>query len=268
MNRPTGWNVCIPREMALEHPWIIQQELALLQPDHWMDWSHTPITEYPHELPGFTPMLWNDAHIGSTSTWLRMKRQPGETWLLFNEPERPEQANITPTAARIATQGFLRTAWTVGEEFQWAAPGISINMTDYSGLEWATEYARQLRRRGISRPSYWHVHAYRSNTANQLRDAWAGWLRWYAIWGGSAPVVLSEVCSENAPLSQQQHIMDECREMLRLGENGGVVGVYWFATHLPPDSVVKWPNACLCAVDLDAEVVALTPLGEHWKTLK
>lgn len=266
MNRPTGWNVCIPREIVRERPWIVEQEIALLEPDHWLDWSHTPIGEYPNELSGFTPMLWNDAYVGSTTTWLRMKRQPGETWLLFNEPERPEQANMTPTAARIATQEFLRTAWAVGEEFQWAAPGISINMDDYSGLDWATEYIRQLRRRGISRPTYWHVHAYRSNTVEQLRGAWATWLEWYATWGESAPVILSEVCSENAPIPQQQRIMDECREMLRRGEDGGVLGVYWFATH--PTPVVDWPNACLCTIDDEAESVSLTPLGEYWKSLR
>ena len=87
MNRPTGWNVCIPREMVGERSWVLEQEIALLEPDHWLDWSHTPIIEYPNELSGFTPMLWNDAYVGSTTTWLRMKRQPGETWLLFNEPD-------------------------------------------------------------------------------------------------------------------------------------------------------------------------------------
>ena len=262
MNRPTGWNVCIPREIVGERPWVLEQEIALLGPDHWLDWSHTPIIEYPNELSGFTPMLWNGDYVGSTTTWLRMKRQPGETWLLFNEPERPEQANMTPTAARIATQAFLRTAWAVGEEFQWAAPGISINMHDFSGLEWATEYIRQLRRRGISRPSYWHVHAYRSTTVEQLREAWSTWLEWYTTWGGSAPVVLSEVCAEN--VLDQRPIMDECREMLRRGENGGVVGVYWFATHLD----TLWPNARLCTIDLNVETVALTALGEYWKSLR
>lgn len=262
MNRPTGWSVCIPREMVGERLWVLEQEIALLEPDHWMDWSHTPITEYPNELSGFTPMLWNDAYVGSTTTWLRMKRQPGETWLLFNEPERPEQAAMTPTAARIATQQFLNTAWAVGEEFQWAAPGISFNMTDYNGLEWATEYIRQLRRRGISRPSYWHVHAYRSTTVEQLRRAWSTWLEWYATWGESAPVVLSEVCAEN--VLDQRPIMDECRDLLRRGEDGGCVGVYWFATHLD----TLWPNARLCTIDEAAESVALTPLGEYWKSLR
>ena len=86
MNRLLGWSVCAPREIMVKRPWIIEQELALLKPDHWLDWSHVPLTEYPNEPAGYTPMLWNDGCVGSTSTWLRMKRL---SLIHISQPTRP-----------------------------------------------------------------------------------------------------------------------------------------------------------------------------------
>lgn len=259
MNRPTGWSVCVPREYVTGREYLVRQELELLKPAHWMDWSYHPIVEFD----AYTPMLWTGELAGLNGAAEYMAGHPGgETILLWNEPERPEQANMKPETARYWTQWFLRAMWDTGVEFQWAAPGVSINMQDYDGLEWLTEYVRGLRRRGISRPSYWHVHSYRGNSVKQLRDAWSVWQNWYIQWGEDAPVVISEVCAEN--VLDQRSIMDECRELLRRGEDGGVVGVYWFASHLPDES--DWPNARLC--ELSPLGVRLTPLGEHWISLK
>lgn len=258
MNRPLGWCWSAPREYLDGRTWIMQQELELLKPDHWMDWSY-----YPSVLsPVYTPMLWTgyDSGVKGVASYLE-NSIAGETVLLWNEPERPGQADMSPEIAFRWTQTFLRTMWDTGVEFQWAAPGASINMRDYDGLEWLTEYTRLLRRHGISRPSYWHIHSYHSNTEEQLHAAWSKWQDWYTDWGGNAPVVLSEVCAANMP--DQRPVMDECRELLSRGD---VVGVYWFATH--PTSVMDWPNAYLCKMDAEGANMELTPLGEHWIGLK
>lgn len=261
MNRPTGWNLCIPREYVVGREYVVSQELELLKPAHWMDWSYRPFVA----SETYTPMLWTGEANGLRGVSEYLEEHPGgETVLLYNEPERPEQANMKPETARYWTQWFLRAMWDTGIEFQWAAPGVSINMQDYDGLEWLTEYVRGLRRRGISRPSYWHVHLYRSTTVEQLRAAWSRWQNWYITWGEDAPVVISEVCAENVPVDQQKRIMDECRELLSRGEDQGAVGVYWFASHLPSES--DWPNARLC--ELGEQGARLTPLGEHWIGLK
>lgn len=264
MNRPNGWSWCAPREFVIGgREYIVAQELELLKPAHWMDWSYLPIT--PSDV--YTPMLWtgNDAGLSGAVNYLA-EHPTGETILLWNEPERPEQANMSPEKARIWTQRFLREMWDTGVEFQWAAPGISINMQDYDGLAWLTEYVRLMRRTGISRPSYWHIHSYRANTVNQLLCAWDNWLEWWKAWGKDAPVVISEVCAENALVDQQKRIMDACRELLRLGQNGGAIGVYWFATH--PTNVVHWPNAYLCELSSEGTDMQLTELGRHWIGLK
>ena len=132
----------------------MEQELVLLKPDHWMDWSYSPLVSSETH----TPMLYagNRDDINAAAAVLASSAV-GSTILLWNEPERPEQTNLTPKAAAFWTKAFLRTMWDTGAEFQWAAPGVSINMRDYDGLEWLTEYVRLMRRTGVSRPSYWHI---------------------------------------------------------------------------------------------------------------
>ena len=172
MNRPTGWCFSVPREFVIGREHLVAQELELLKPDHWMDWHYLPIT--PSEA--YTPMLWTGYDAGITGSVRYLAEHPvGETILLFNEPERPEQANMPPKQAHYWTQSFLRAMWDTGVEFQWAAPGVSINMRDYDGLEWLTEYVRLMRRTGISRPSYWHIHAYNSYSHSQWEEAWSKW---------------------------------------------------------------------------------------------
>jgi hypothetical protein len=258
MIRPHGWCVCIDRQYPEKYGlWIAERQLALLNPAHWLDWHHTPIIDDPRHVP----MMWNGGALASGDVARRMKSVSAQTWLLFNEPERPEQANMNPSMARRQTQAFLRMAWEDDNEFQWTSPAVSVNMQDFDGLAWLTEYVRQLRRRGISRPSYWNIHLYHSETRARLEHAWEAWAKWYEVWGSGAPVIVSEVCAENQPYKDQAAVMNGCHDLLR---NGDVSGVFWFVGHAENG----WTNCSLCAVDLDALTVALTPLGEHWLELQ
>ena len=263
ITRPHGWGVCISPQMVWQHgAWIADQELALLRPTTWLNWNVTPCTSSREAMAGaaFIPMIYGAGMLRKAQA--AIPDQPNTTWLLWNEPDRAEQANMTPTQAYMATLAFLRSAWDmgIGWEFQWAAPGVAIDLD--GGLDWLTDYVRLLRRHGISRPSYWHIHGYRSASLRQFEAGWATWEQWYAAWGGSAPVVLSEVCAEGASLGVQRAVMDECREMLTRGD---VAGVYWYSAHQWQG---MWDASALCVVDLDAQTVTLTELGRYWMSLK
>lgn len=257
MKRLSGFGACVPPELVgREGTWIVEREFDLLGPRCFLNWAPDQVIE----RDGFTfaPMVWNVSHLGQQVT-NRMTSNPRETWLLWNEPERPEQANMTPVAAADMTRSFLRMAWDVGNEFQWAAPGVWIGPDANDGLAWATANAQNLRRRGISRPSYWHIHGYRYTTLAQFDDNWKRFETWYATWGAGAPVILSEICAEAAPVANQIAIMDRVAGMLRSGE---LSAAFWFASHT--SSSETWQNAELCDVDTRAQTVRLKPLGEHF----
>lgn len=257
MKRLTGFGVGIPPQLVRrEGSWIQEQEFDLLGPRCFTNWSHDPIVE----RDGFTyaPMVWGASHNPARIAQ-RMTTNEGETWLLWNEPERPEQANIDPALAANLTREFLRTAWDTDREFQWAAPGVCIGSDSYDGLEWATIYAKNLRRRGISRPTYWHIHAYRSPSRQRFFDSMARWQEWYQVWGAGAPVIMSEVCAESAPYVAQIEVMEGVAVLLR---NGTLTAAFWFSSHVSNDS--QWHNAALCSVDTANQQVKLTPLGEHF----
>ncbi len=260
---PHGWSVCVSPQLIRQHgTWIADQELALLQPASWLNWNVTPCTTARDTVPEskFVPMLYSSGMLRKAHA--ELPEQPNTTWLLWNEPDRSDQANMTPTQAYTATLQFLRDAWEMGTswEFRWAAPGVWIDAQD--GLDWATEYVRLLRRHGIHRPSYWHIHSYRSPTMGHFARSWRDWQAWYTVWGASAPVVLSEACAEGADFDTQRAVMDEMREML---EREDVTGVYWYSTHRYEN---VWPSSSLCEVDAGTQTVKLTELGEYWKSIK
>lgn len=257
MKRLTGFGVGIPPQLVWrEGTWIVEQEFDLLGPRPFLNWGPSPVLERAGWT--FAPMVYNANHYDQHVT-TRLDNSPGEEWLLFNEPERPEQANMTPAEAADTTRRFLRDAWDAGNEFQWSAPGVWVGPDTHDGLAWATEYVQNLRRNGISRPTYWHVHGYRSTTLAQFNAGWARFKAWYNTWGSGAPIILSEICAEAAPLANQIAIMDRVAGMLRSSE---ISCAFWFSSHISDNS--QWQSAALCTVDVVAQQVALTPLGQHF----
>lgn len=262
MIRPTGWGVCIsPQEANTHGPWVAEQALKLLKPAWYANWDVDPVA--PASDTAFVPMVWGPGSDAGRVAQ-RLAGCPGETWLLWNEPERPDQANMTPAEAAERSRDFLRSAWAAGHEFQWAAPGVSVNMEDRNGLLWLTEYTKDMRRHGVQRPTYWHVHGYRSRSLAEFRRSWRQFQDWYTAWGVGAPVVLSEVCAEGAGYSAQVAIMDEVDWLIK---TKSIIGAGWFiATH--SSRVVDWPEAALCAVDAETQTVSLTALGQKFLQLQ
>lgn len=168
---------------------------------------------------------------------------------------------MTPLAAMTMTQDFLRIAWAEGREFQWAAPGVSVTTADYDGLEWLTEYVKLCRRRcGIQRPSYWHIHLNAPSGA-AFRAAWQRWENWWITWGAGAPVIISEVCAQNAPLGEQASVMEQTDGLMITGH---VAAAFWFTAS--QSTYVEWPNAALATV-APGGLAMLTPTGTAWMNI-
>ena len=255
MKRPAGWGVCIPKQ-TIASSTQVQQELDLLRPQSYMNWSSVPFGVETDAV--FLPMLW-DAGFSRNQLWESLTNDPGQIWLLWNEPERPEQANMTPLEAANLTCEFLSIAQTVDKEFQWAAPGVSVGWDDVDGLGWLTDYMTILRRRrGIMRPAYWHIHSYRSPRKSSFTDGWSKWVEWYNVWGVGAPVILSEVCAEAASIEEQKGMIDLTNILL---DTGSITAALWFSTHA--SRVSNWVNAALTEMRTDG-TVALTELGRYW----
>lgn len=249
---PTGWGVCVPPQQGAA---AMLAALNLLQPARWHGYGTWPDVAYPGRIPMiYSAELFERATVAA---WL--EDNPGLTWMLPNEPERPEQAAMTWQQAVDMTLEFENMARVSGNPYRLCSPAVAIGMTDYDGLAWLTNLMTNLRQyHNHWRYAYWCVHPYRSSTLAQFRSSWARWLDWYAVYGSGAQTVISEVCGENAPVSVQMQIMAECRAMLDRGE---VAGVYWYAALNTPAGS-PWPNAMLTSAG------ALTDLGRHWRSLR
>lgn len=254
MIRPTGWGISIqPQETTNAQAAAIA---AALSPRWYHSWSVEP---FAGVTTPFVPLVWDGRRTNEDARRRALQALRNHTWLMFNEPERPEQSGISPAAALDAVWEFLADArWSAGVELQWAAPGVSLTTPDHDGLAWLTEFAQMCRRSGLSRPSYWHIHL-NAPSLSALRDAWLAWSRWYETWGACAPVIVSEVCAQNAPLSAQVAVMDWVDGLLRAGL---IAGAAWFIG--APSTFVDWPNSALCT--LDGQRARLTPLGAVWET--
>jgi hypothetical protein len=256
MFRPTGWNVCAqPQAGAL----IVERCLALLQPARYHAYGMWPEINFPGKVPmAYSHELFAGERI---SQWMR--ELPGDAYMLFNEPERPEQAATTWQQAVDDTLLLMQMAREAGSPWQLCSPAVAVNMIDFDALGtegWLTKYASRMRQyENIFRPAYWCIHPYRSGNFTQFRQSWALWKSWYATWGSGAPVILSEVCAEGSPLADQKAVMLECKRMLDRGE---VAGVYWFIAN--GSAGMDWPTAALC----NASGTARTALGDYWLTLK
>lgn len=303
MKNPYGWGACFAHSTDPSYRWQLEQSLDLLQPARWMTWHW----EQPVNAPGFVPTLWSDYYIQPQfrdSIIKRLREHGPETWLFLNEPHLIEQANMTPKAAVDMVFWFLNLAHQLDVNVNWCGPNCAINMgaqvesrqsvpmvaeaqtkkepsVRYSGKEWQQEWLRLLRRKGIAAPSQYGVHLYNGTDRAMVSDTWASlrdeW-RWQFM-GRDKPVIITEHCAENEPISKQIEVMDEMFRLLQIGRaegpsgNSGVMGAFWFVAHdyrqLQPNSPFSWFNCALCEVDPGMRrTMRLTELGRHWKSLQ
>lgn len=267
--RPYGKCVCLPpQEWAASGDWVMQKTLELLQPDRWHSWGDWPDSSYP----GRIPMIFATRYFNQDRVAQRMMANSGEVWMGPNEPEMPNQCFESPEAIADLTCTLIDIGQRVNTEWQWGSPAVTLS-TEHNGLAWLTEWVKIMRRkRGISMPFTWFIHPYTCNSVQKLEDSMGAWWEWYAVWGGGkTPVVINEVCAEDAPEEVQGDVMRRCFEMWK---DGDVQGVFWFATYRSGveeqkrQKRIPWQHYALTTLDHSNQTVSLTDLGQYWKNLK
>ncbi len=111
--------------------------------------------------PRFVPMIWgvqDGNYLGGSCTtpsclanYARTYR--GRTWLLLNEPDRPDQANLTPAAAASRVNAIVSAMRGADPSAKFLCCGTH---TDDGGVSWMTSFLESVTVRldGI------HVHSY------------------------------------------------------------------------------------------------------------
>ena len=144
-----------PAGLGLGAPWQsgdnVPAMLERLRPAWWYDWRFEQCG-----APGYVPMIWSGALWAEHATVLTslFERRPDTFWLLWNEPERADQANMSAAGTAVLTRQIA------AHGIQYAAPGVALTRDGYL---WQHDYLAA----GGPVPHCWHVHIYRCSTPAQ-----------------------------------------------------------------------------------------------------
>ena len=135
------------------------------------------------EEPRHTPSIWNHVYRPTMRNLAALAdAYPGRTWLLYNEPELPSQANTTPGDAAIHARYWTEA---IGDNGTTACCGVSVD----ERLPWDAWLENYLTAGGVM-PDYWHIHIYAENP-EAFERRWALWQAWNAE-HGNLPTIISE----------------------------------------------------------------------------
>ncbi len=101
------------------------QALAASGASWYYTWSITHAGLTTPAGVGFVPMIWGRASV--TSSALAQARTSGPELLTFNEPDRSDQANLTPAVALSLWPQLMATGMTLG------SPAVSAGAADPGG---------------------------------------------------------------------------------------------------------------------------------------
>jgi hypothetical protein len=205
-----------PTGLGLGAPWQsgdnVTAMLETLRPAWWYDWRFEQTG-----APGYVPMIWSSSvwHENDAVLTSLFERRPDTFWLLWNEPERSDQANMQPDEAATLT------AEIAAHGIQYAAPGVSLNGDGYLWLE---DYLRH----GGPVPHCWHVHMYGSRTPAEWSLRWASWVVWMREHCVVRPTIVSETNGWTEGDYGQCAVLDHVAAMLDKEEL--LQAAAWFAT--------------------------------------
>lgn len=194
----------------------------------WLyDWGAQPPT---CEDVVSVPMVWG-AFDSKTCPALG----PGRLALGFNEPDRPDQANITPGRAAAL---WRRLTVECYPERVWATPAVCGTVT-YNGLPWLDAWwAAYLAAYGTPpRANYLAVHCFTWTTAQACSDR----LSAYRDWGrahGLAGMIVSEWAVLPGALGEAAALQEAAKLRAWLDAEPYVVGHAWTSTRIRGDE--KW----------------------------
>ena len=152
-----------------------------------------------------------------------IRRDPSHLWLVMNEPERRDQANLTPAdGADLAKQMRLAGAYI-------AVPGVIITT---QGLDWLDDYLAA----GGPVPAAWHVHLYYAETADGMDRRLETWGDWMVKRDMVRPTIISEFNAQGADVAGQMAMMshmakrlDEAAAARDRGLDDWLWAAYWFS---------------------------------------
>lgn len=221
----------IPWQTSEKYGWWYEKALGNLNPDWWYNWKYDQ-----YGVEGYIPMVY-DATVYDDA--LKYVPAHEDLWLLFNEPERPDQAKLSPeTAARLANN------WPT----QIAAPGIIV---DESGLYWVQLYLQH----GGRVPEYWAVHIYVQD-GREWREKWTAWKNFMQTNNVVRPTIVTETGNISDSKDRRVSIM---REVQRTMSNDSLLaGAAWFSAHYG-SYYSFWVRS-----DLLSETGNLTDTGWDW----
>ncbi|KAH8886451.1 hypothetical protein GQ53DRAFT_875619 [Thozetella sp. PMI_491] len=170
----------------------------------WLyNWSPNATPNSPQE---FIPMQWNENDIGSLAA--KAAKTTSRTVLVFNEPERGDQANMTPEHAADLWMQWIEPLRKSG--IRCGSPGIS---SAPEGPAWLIKFLSLIHARGGD-VDFYAFHWY-GETLGQFYDYI--WSAYYQI-GATKPVWITEFAStnwdDNNPLPQD-HLEDFVRQSVQ-----------------------------------------------------
>ena len=193
--------------------------IAKLKPAWWMDWRHGQL-----DTPGYVPMLY-DANLERVQQTiddaLFVSNVVPYCWLIYNEPERADQANATPEQAANTLTIWLRKVPS------WYAPCAvgGVNVSVHHGGKpylWLDAFLGRLSARWRKHIDYWHIHVYGDTSA--FYDGVMAFRKWMQRVDMVRPVIVSECGTDRDPAA----LMALIRHMLREGD---IDRAAWFSSY-------------------------------------
>lgn len=191
---PTGLGLGVPFQWRGN----VRYWLEKLGEPWWYDWHWASSGE------GYRRMIYSRIPTALRRILPQLVvRDPAHLWFVFNEPERADQANLSPTeAAKISHEISDSGA-------MFAAPGIIVGD---AGLAWLNAYLDE----GGVVPHAFHVHLYYAHTPGELDaklDLWQRWMDWRGL---VRPTIISEFNSHwiggTSEVSMMEHVAKRVRD--------------------------------------------------------
>ena len=182
---PTGLNLGIPWQWGGD----VRAMWAILGDPGYYDWHWVTGGE------NYQRMIYSRIDERDWRTIQQLiRRDPSHLWLVMNEPERRDQANLSPAdGADLAKLMRLAGACI-------AAPGVIITT---QGLDWLDDYLSA----GGPVSEAWHVHLYYAETADGLDRRLETWGEWMCKRDLVRPTIISEFNAQGADVAGQVAMM-------------------------------------------------------------
>jgi hypothetical protein len=217
----------------------------------WLyNWSPNPTPD--SDSLDFIPMQWNAVGIEDLASKLDSHPSPTKTAIAFNEPELPDQSNMTASDAAAAWLAHFEPLRQRG--IRCGSPGIS---SAGHAVSWLADFLAQIRAGG-SDIDFYCLHWYGTDLGGFYDYIWSS----HHQLGPDKPVWITEFAATNwnvdSPL-EREHVENFARESCKYLDSLDWVERYaWFGPMRDCGTVGRWARM------LDDEG-GLTELGKMYR---